>query len=318
MGMTLDEVSLLCLFLETLLYGAFFTLYWLTLFILLKRNVIQRQLLIPVVTVLLCNATAHLIINFVQALEAFIFQAHTVGADAYYSNLSSPLELAKMAFYITQTILADSVILWRCYVLYNKSLSIAIPGCVVLLTNGAIGCYVVWTLSGIHSGSLGSATWWISSFYTLTMTISNTCTILIAWRIYRTRRFLPGGIARLLPIFIVIVESGALYTLSILVLLVTLLNGSNRQYVVPYAVVPIVGIAFCLIILQVHFHVGDKHPIEQSIDPRGIVFRGQDARDGSYGMEPVIVHITEETEVVLSDVMDRSKDQLFLGNGFQS
>jgi hypothetical protein len=65
-------------------------------------------------------------------------------------------------------------------------------------------------------------------------------TVLIAWRIYRTRRFLPGGIARLLPIFIVIVESGTLYTLSILVLLVTLLNGSNRQYVVPYAVVPIV------------------------------------------------------------------------------
>ena len=35
---------------------------------------------------------------------------NTIGADAYYSDLASPLELAKMALYVTQTILADSII----------------------------------------------------------------------------------------------------------------------------------------------------------------------------------------------------------------
>jgi len=51
----------------------------------------------------------HLVIDFVRALQAFVFQVHTIGVDAYYSQLSSPLELAKMTLYVTQTILADGV-----------------------------------------------------------------------------------------------------------------------------------------------------------------------------------------------------------------
>ncbi|OAX35343.1 hypothetical protein K503DRAFT_659978, partial [Rhizopogon vinicolor AM-OR11-026] len=294
MEMTLGGVSLLALFLETLFYGVFLTLYWLTLFILLKKSGIQRELLISVATLLLCLATAHLIIDFIRALEAFVFQVNTIGADAYYSNLASPLELAKMALYVTQTILADSIILWRCYVIFNRSLLIAILGCVMLLTNGAIGCFIVWSLSQIHSGSFAPATLWMNLFYVLTMAISNTCTISITCRIYRTRRFMLGGLATLLPIFIVIVESGALYALSVIALLVTLVDGSNGQYVMLDIVVPIMGITFCLIILQVYFHVGGNTPTEQSAERTGIVFRGQSVRDVE---PPVTVHITEETEV---------------------
>ncbi|OJA13664.1 hypothetical protein AZE42_10221 [Rhizopogon vesiculosus] len=311
MEMTLGGVSLLALFLETLFYGAACSS-------------------LCTATLLLCLATAHLIIDFIRALEAFVFQVNTVGADGYYSNLALPLELAKMALYVTQTILADSVILWRCYVIFNRSLLIAIPGCVILLTNGgellemhsvslnprdpaAIGCFIVWSLSQIHSGSFAPATLWMNLFYVLTMAISNTCTISIACRIYRTRRFMLGGLATLLPIFIVIVESGALYALSVIALLVTLVDGSNGQYVMLDIVVPIMGITFCLIILQVHFHVGGNTPTEQSAERTGIVFRGQSVRDVE---PPVTVHITEETEVVHSDVMRRLKDQLPSGNIF--
>jgi len=106
----------------------FFTLYWLTLFVLLKKTGFQRQLLIPVATLLLCIATAvsviikplwgiaqhgrlqHLVIDFVRGLEAFVFKVDTTGANAYYSNLALPLDLASKALYITQTTLADGVV----------------------------------------------------------------------------------------------------------------------------------------------------------------------------------------------------------------
>jgi len=65
-------------------------------------------------------------------------------------------------------------------------------------------------------------------------------TVLIARRIYRTRRFMPGGLDTLLPIFIVIVESGTLYAISVLVLLVTLFAQSSAQCTVLDVVVPIV------------------------------------------------------------------------------
>lgn len=110
MGIPLDKAALVALFLQILFYGVFFTLYWLTLFILLKKTGIQRQLLIPVGTMLLLIATAHLIVDFVRALEAFVFKVNTLGADAYYSNLGSPLALTSLALYVTQTAIADGVV----------------------------------------------------------------------------------------------------------------------------------------------------------------------------------------------------------------
>lgn len=110
MGIPLDEASLLALFFESLFYGVFLTLYCLTLFVLLKNAGSNRQLLIPVATVLLCLATAHLIVDFVRILEAFVFNAGKMSANVYYSNLAAPLELAKTILYVTQTVLADCVL----------------------------------------------------------------------------------------------------------------------------------------------------------------------------------------------------------------
>ncbi|KAG1822018.1 uncharacterized protein BJ212DRAFT_936670 [Suillus subaureus] len=228
MGIALPEAELIAVFLETLFYGVFFTLYWSTLVILLKKGGIQRDLLIPVATLLLCIATAHLIIDLVRVLEAFIFSAPTIGADAYYSNLASPLELAKTALYVTQPTVADAVLVWRCYVLNNRSLLVGIPGCIVLLTNGAIGYYVVWCLSqaGVGSTVYTIAPGFITTFYVLTMLISVICTTLISWRIYHSRRSMSDNPV-LLPVLIVVIESGALYATSVLALLLAFLTGSN-------------------------------------------------------------------------------------------
>jgi hypothetical protein len=61
-----------------------------------------------------------------------------------------------------------------------------------------------------------------------------------AWRIYRTRCFMPEGFAAFLPVFVVIIESGAFYSTSILMLLVTFFIGSNGQYTMLDIVTPIV------------------------------------------------------------------------------
>lgn len=107
------------------------------------------------------------------------------------------------------------------------------------------------------------------------MITSVTCTSLIAWRIYRTRRFMSDGFAMYLPILIVIVESGAIYATGVLSILLAYLSGSNGQYTVLDAVSPIMGIVFCLTILQVHFQVGGKQVgskshMSRSLEPRGV------------------------------------------------
>lgn len=305
MGITLSEALLLAFFLETLFYGVFLTLYWLTLVILLKKCGIQRDLFIPVATLLLCIATAHLIIDLVRALEAFIFSVYTIGANAYYSNLASPLELAKTALYITQPTIADAVLVWRCYVLNDRNLLVGIPGCVVLLTNGAIGYYVVWSLSRASTGSTVYTTvpGLISTFYILTMLISVICTSLISWRIYRSRHSKPDGPAAFLPVLIVVVESGILYATSVLALLLAFLTGSNGQYPAMDIGPPIVGIVFCLIILQVHFHIGNN--AQPNSTPKGFTnfFGEQGEQNVGHGIEPMAMHITEEMGIIQFDVI---------------
>jgi hypothetical protein len=63
---------------------------------------------------------------------------------------------------------------------------------------------------------------------------------LIAWRIYRAPSFKPGESRPLLPVFIVIIETGALYAASVLALLIAFLTGFNVQYIVLDIIVPIV------------------------------------------------------------------------------
>ncbi|KAG1730684.1 uncharacterized protein EDB91DRAFT_1059294 [Suillus paluster] len=323
MDIPLVKAEFLGLFLETLFYGVFFALYWFTLFILFKKTVIQRRVLIPAGTLLLCIATGRLIVDFVRGLEAFVFHADTIGANAYYSNLASPLNIASMSLYVIQTILADGVLIWRCCMLYSRSLFIAIPGCIVLLAIGAIAYYVVWDISRVgpqvnFSTAIASAC--ITTIYVLSMSVSVTCTTLIAWRIYRTRRFMPDGLGPFLPVFIVIIESGALYTTSVVAILVTYLIPSNGEYVVLAFIPPTVGITFCLIILQVHFHVGSSSTTEQSAETSNIItnlFRGRGVLDVGSSLEPMTVQITEETQIGQPDSMGRKNDQRVSGDIFQ-
>ncbi|KAG1742797.1 uncharacterized protein EDB91DRAFT_298723 [Suillus paluster] len=319
MSISVAKAAFLGLFFETLLYGVFFTLYWLTLFVLFKKTGIQRRLLIPVATLLLCVATAHLIIDFVRGLEAFIFQVDTIGANAYYSDIASPLNLALISLYATQTILADGVLIWRVYALNNRSRFIAIPGCIVLSATAALGYYVVWPFSrtSLLSNISAATSGCIATFYTLTMFTSATCTTLIAWRIYRNSRVIPGGLGTFLPVFIVIIESGPLYTMCVLALLSTFLIGSNGQYIILGVIIPTVGIIFCLIILQVHFNVGGRPPTEQPAQMRSIRFRGRGVRDVDSSREPMTMLTMQESEIVQSDIMGRKNGQPLSGGFFQ-
>lgn len=302
MGITLGTAALLGLFLESVLYGVFLTLYLFMLFILLRKTGIQRRLLLPVATLLLCIATAHLIIEFLQALEAFVFKADTIGANDYYSN-SSPLLVATTALSNTQIILADAIVVWRCYVLNNRSLLVAIPGCIVLLASVATGSYTTASLSWAHLVSNLSLADRASiiTFGALTLVLNVTSTSLNAWCIYRTRRSMPQGFnAAFLPVLVVIIESGTLYSMSILSLLITAFIGSNDQYVVVEIITPIVGITFCLIILQVHFDVGGNSPAGEPIEVSGTITspsREQGVRKG-FSMEQTTVHIIKEAEII--------------------
>ncbi|KAG1887691.1 NUC071 domain-containing protein [Suillus subluteus] len=203
-------------------------------------------------------------------------------------------ELTKTALYITQPTIADAVLVWRCYVLSHRSLLVGIPGFVVLLTNGATGYYVVWSLSQAGAGSTvyTTAPGLITTFYILTMLISIICTTLISRRIYRSRRLMSDGLADLLPVVIVIIESGALYATSVLALLLAFSTGSKHPRPDQSILDRIKA-----------FSTGSKGqyptmdiapPIVQPAESKGFtnLFRERGERNVGHSMEPMNAHIS--------------------------
>ncbi|KAJ8701913.1 hypothetical protein PTI98_000666 [Pleurotus ostreatus] len=195
--------------------------------------------------------------------------------------------------------------IWRCYVILDRRLLVLIPNVVVLLVNSGAGYSVVWALwkasSGVTIFQSGSP--WIMTFFTLTMCINITCTTAIAWRIYRTRSPLIKR-TRLTPVLLAFVESGALYASSVLALMIAYASGSNGQYAALDVVTPLVGITFCLIVLQIQCHLtsnvwNTNGPITintisafRSAKQHGGEGRGE--HTFAYPMQPLAVHVRVE------------------------
>ncbi|KAI0314187.1 hypothetical protein OF83DRAFT_1137930, partial [Amylostereum chailletii] len=221
----------------------------------------QRRFVIPVVVVMFIIATWHIVLTFVRATSAFVYQNVQVpgAAGEYYANLAHPLSVMKNVLYATQTSIGDGVLIWRVYVVYGKNKWIALPLVVLFLVNAAVGYIVCWMFSRATPGStiFHTATIWITTFFVLTMCINVLCTTAIACRIISSLRVTDTlDMGSLVPALVVMVESGALYAGAVLALLIAYLSGSNGQFAAIDLITPLVGIVFSLIVLQIRYHVG--------------------------------------------------------------
>lgn len=261
-GIPIDKAELLALFLESFFFGGFFVLFGVVLVLFHQRvatNQPQWRALLSVSILMLAMATLHLIIDVVRAMEAFITQANTSlhGASKYYGDLASPLHLAKSIIYGLQTLLGDGVMVWRCYIVYDKRKAIIFAYGPLLLGSAVTVFSIPVAFSRYTPGTeiFDTAYAWITTWVVLTMTINATSTIAIVYRIL-SRRLPENTQQSILPVVAVIVQSGALYASGVLGLLITYLAKTNGQYAALDVCCPLVGIVFTLIIIQIRVRFG--------------------------------------------------------------
>ncbi|ETW86388.1 hypothetical protein HETIRDRAFT_230432, partial [Heterobasidion irregulare TC 32-1] len=266
MGIPLDKAELLALFLETLVYGIFFTLCCITCIVLASVHhggTHSRKIIMPTAFLMLALATAHLIIDFIRAAHAFITLGSPSGAAIeYFGEVSDGLFLAKSLLYLFQTLAGDSIIIWRCYIVTNRRpMLIALP-LIAFIGDIVFGCIIVARMIRAPDGATifsvlrGS----FAAYTSMTLAITAYCTgerpsrslCAICWRIYQPSREW-GGVRTLLPVLMAIIESGALYTAGVLTTLILFLIESNAQFAALDLLMPLVGVVYCLIILQIRY-----------------------------------------------------------------
>jgi len=260
MGISLEKAQLISLALTTFLYGLFFALFLITTVVMSYKVTEdihrQRTKILPVSLIMLLVATTHLIIIWVGAIQGFVVQKRG-STQAFYEDISDPTSIIKLTCMLLQTVLGDLVIIWRLYVVCSKNKTIVVPAILLVAGYSVIGVVAISLIARAHPGTdiFHVATSWITAYFSLTMSTNVICSGAIAWRIFLTVRKPLGTSTSLWPIIFAIIESSALYALGVIAALVSFLSKTNGQYAAVDAIVPLVGIVFSLIVLQIRFHV---------------------------------------------------------------
>jgi len=260
----IDAAQIVGLFMESVFYGIFLVSFfsclrallwsdgWFKPVHLLNKKMVFASLLMFIFASL--DVAFHLRHN----LEAFVYFDGDPIDD--FDKTSNWINVIKMACYVAQTFVGDSILIFRCWIVYGRSwLVIALPVILWLGTTvcGAMTIYVESTLGS--TGKLLNASTlvpFITSMLCLTLATNVLTTSLIVYRIWTIRRSLKhrtaiAGNSPLTSVVIVLIESGLMYTLSIIILFGLYMASNNGQYGVSNAVVQIIGITFNLIITSV-------------------------------------------------------------------
>ncbi|KAH8092471.1 hypothetical protein BXZ70DRAFT_875870, partial [Cristinia sonorae] len=268
----IDIAQIVALFLESIFFGIHIVTFGLCIHVLLfsrhtRPNGGRRyRVLNPfflVSSLLFVIAAFDEGLSLRHVLDAFIWYKGAGGAKEELADISYWVNVMKTVTYAAQASIADSILIYRCYVVYSRNWMIA-AGLLVLWAAcfilGAFICYIEFTMhtnAFLNSSQLSP---FITSVLLLILSLNLIATTLIVFKIWKiqsvTARYVSSyGQGRqenttLRRAMRIIIESGAIYSVSLITFFVVYIAGNNAQYGVSDCVVQIVGIAFNLMIVR--------------------------------------------------------------------
>jgi hypothetical protein len=213
--------------------------------------------MIIVSTLIFCLAGAHLGTSLWRAFQAFF--RHRTGAIAYYINppradWTFPL---KIIYYVVVTLLSDAFLVYRCYMVWSQRFIIIVLPVLLVVGNGVTGIMAAFLIVRNRVDAALAFEYklskWMKAYFALTTAANILATGLIAFRVWHVNRTLTNRRSRfqIWDASAILLESGALYSFTLIALMGTYGARSNAQYIVLDAVTPIIGIAFTTIIIRV-------------------------------------------------------------------
>ncbi|KAF8990036.1 hypothetical protein BDZ89DRAFT_1087302 [Hymenopellis radicata] len=239
--------------LQAFCHGIHTSIFFLALYYIIESTQLtqKRMTLAGIITFLWFANTV--ILGLEWKLVDHLFIAHGTLLETEFNFAFSTSDLAMTiaidVLRCLSVLVADLILVWRCWVLYGGNLKvIAIPSlCVITETLSA--CMVI--VSYVEDINIASASQvnWSLVYYSMTVVTNSLCTILILFRIVRTYR----GIIEIL------VESAAMYAIIYIALLIayayeyytasiTIMTANYYPQIMSYS---ITGIAPTLIIARV-------------------------------------------------------------------
>lgn len=318
-----DEAKLISIFIQSVLYGAYTVLFILTNWVLVHRRPRRRPVhktMFVISLVMFTLATMHVAVNYARIWKAFIiYRDDPGGPAAFFNELSEFTQIFGSTIYVAQTLVGDGVVLYRCHIVWGRKFIIIAFPCLLYLGSIVTGVGILYSFARVVPQAdifVTELQKWIVSFFTSTFVTNVVCTALVAYRIWSINRqtvVFTGYDMR--PVVFLVVESGAVYSITLLALLILYKVKSWFQYVLLDAVSPIVGLVFSMIIIRIGLgitSVGGETAFASRTsgsDSSSLNFRAQ-VELGPLGPDPTQNLVTDIAASRPSGAGDESEDIL--------
>ncbi|KAG1850806.1 hypothetical protein DFJ58DRAFT_793139 [Suillus subalutaceus] len=305
-GIPLDAGALMSTVLEGILYGFSTLLFIGTVWSLTyKRRMQDINLPILIVAVLLLIlSTAHIVVNIIRAEDGLVKYANTYpgGPSAYFADVSQNTYVIKHSFYVMQTLLADGVVIYRCYVVWQSSRIIILP-IILWCSVAATGTIAVYSVSQASTGAgifVAALARWVAAFFASTIATNLLSSGLLAYRIWNIQNSVSGvrttARGTVMPIVRVLVDAAILYSATLFTALILFVCGNNGQDAVVDIAMPIMSIAFYMVLIRVALNKKDRSYISTGISiPRQTASEAEQEHSRQYALKPLQVHVSKFT-----------------------
>ncbi|KAJ7202388.1 hypothetical protein GGX14DRAFT_654388 [Mycena pura] len=234
-----------CLWLGTFFYGIYLVLFCICLHILLHRPRNTAN------SILLATAIALFTLSTVQAVLNLV-----LGSWEILNYDDVPFEAVSLAddmIFVANNLIADALVIYRCYVIWNRNIFVIIPGVAGLIITSVFG----WDINLP-----------LAPFFALTLATNVVVTCLTAGRIWWIcRRARAHGTTdaqkRSMSALSIIIESGMIYS-AFVVVLIAVEQYHNFDEIVVEMLRQVMGIVPTLIIVRVGLGLGAAQGAESS------------------------------------------------------
>ncbi|KAK0492746.1 hypothetical protein EDD18DRAFT_1409386 [Armillaria luteobubalina] len=265
MPLSLQAAELIAIVVQSVLYGIAILLISITLWALTLDR--KERHVSPVILVGLCTlavlSTLHLVADGMYIYRGFIsFE----GSTLYF--LDHTKFTFKNTVYFLEPLLADSILIYRCYIVWQNLLVIALP-IVFWLGTIVTGAHTVWSIArpipvgqenGQDSIFAHQTEAWVISFYSIALATNISATLILATKLWighkNAVRYLSSSNTQhtlkssIYPIFVVILECGAFYSFALIAMMAVYLRHSTAAYLVNDMIGQIIPITFSIVLVR--------------------------------------------------------------------
>jgi hypothetical protein len=312
----LDTACLLAVALEGIVYGFSVLLFIGTIWSLAAKQRIQsvNRPIATVAILLFILSTAHMIVNIIRVEDGLVKYRDTYpgGPVAFFADPAQITLLILRGLYVLQTLLADGVVIYRCYIVWQSVYIIILP-CMLWCSVAATGISVVYTYSQAASVStdffanvVGEITRWVTAFFASTMATNALSSGLLAYRIWTIERNVSAvrtTKSTMIPIIRMLVDAAVLYTVVLFIGLICFVTSNNGVEPVVDMIMPIIAIAFYMVLIRMAINRKNRSHVPIGTDQSG------------YPMQSLQVHVSQYTRSDGTYVANEDKPSTLTDSG---